>query len=99
MHPIVLSPKPLKVGYLNSRGVGNVTSTPVHEGMWAPTLRDMVITKLPQDCQQPLYAERMRKLTEQAELEALKERCAQASQSNALMVLSTNNVETSRMKE
>ena len=36
----------------------------------------------------------MRKLTEQAELEALKERCAQASQSNALMVLSTNNVET-----
>ena len=40
------------------------------------------------------YAERMRKLTEQAELEALKERCTQASQANALMVLSTNNVET-----
>ena len=39
------------------------------------------------------YAERMRKLAEQAELEALKERCAKASQSNALMVLSTNNVE------
>ena len=39
------------------------------------------------------YAERMRKLAEQAELEALKERCAKASQSNALMVLSTTNVE------
>ena len=36
----------------------------------------------------------MRKLTQQTELEALKERCTQASQANALMVLSTNNVET-----
>ena len=39
------------------------------------------------------HAERMRKLAEQAELETLKERCAKASQSNALVVLSANNVE------
>ena len=54
VHPIVFSPEPLKVGHLNSRGVGNATkwdihSTPVHEGMWALRLRDMVITKLPQE--------------------------------------------------
>ena len=41
------------------RGVGNATkwdihSTPIHKEMWALRLRDMVITKLPQDCQQPL---------------------------------------------
>ena len=39
------------------------------------------------------YAERIRKLAEQAELEVLKERCTKTSQSNAVTVLSTNNVE------